>query len=325
MNVISKLSKVGVALGSGTYGDAALAFTRGLLVSSFVANPGKQTVEPVNEVRGDLSIRRITQGGIDYDASLAFPLDVGDATSASIGDFIAALLGKDTGTNLGGSLYKHRLQVENTDVPPWLNLWSDKDATLRQYKGFRPASIKISMKAGEGQASCEVSGAFKDESDLAAQTLVFSAAPLLLPSNVLTFTVGGATVTNYDTCDIEITTAQERFRNLGNSRVVKNIHRKDVKVEVSMSGLAFTDETERAKYKANTASSLGIKIADSANNYLELVAPETYWTAFEGPNISGEDMLKTSGKHLVTGALANWYFDLQNAYSKRYDTGATIV
>jgi hypothetical protein len=325
MNIISQLHQMGVALGSGTYGDATVAFTRGMLVSALTMNPAKQTVQPINEVRGNLSIRRVTQGGLDYDGSLSFPMDVGDATSASIGDFIAALLGLDTGTSLGGSLYKHRLQVLDTATPPWLNLWSDKDAVLRQYKGFRPASIKISMKAGDGQISCEVSGLYKDEADLAAQTLAFSTCPLLLPHNVVTFTVGGASVTNFDTCDIEIATTQEAFRALGNSRVVNNVYRKDVKVEVSLSGIAFADETERAKYKANTTSSLGIKVTDSAANYLELVAPETYWTAFEGPNVSGTDLLKVSGKHLVTGALANWYFDLKNAYSKRYDTGAAIV
>jgi hypothetical protein len=323
---VGALSKVGVALGASSYGTAASSFTRGLLVSSFTANPGSQSVDRVPEVGGTFRTRRVTKGPIDYEASLGFALDVGDAASAGIGDFLACLMGTDTGTLVAGPKYKHKFTTSASAVPAWLNLWSDKDDVFKQICGYRPNSIKVTINSGEGQSKVEVGGIAKTESDLNSdQTLVFSDEPLILASQATAFTVGGSTVTNFDSAEFTFSIDAERFRAISSSRDITNAYKKSLRCQCALSGLTFGTETERAKFKATSSSSLVLTLTDPNSNYITFNFSEAYWSGFEGPNIDDTGLLKMSGTLMATGDPANIWVEIQNTYDKRYDTGATIT
>lgn len=312
--MVSKLQKVGIAVGSSTFGTAAASFTRGLLVSDFQCNPSAK-VEGVKEVRGDLSTRRVTVPPIDYDATLKFPLDVGDNTSGDIGHFLMTMFGID---NLGGSNpYTHTFQRHDSSTPAWLNLYSDKNAVNKQYQGFRGNSLKFSLKSGSGQIDVEAGGIVQTLSDLvAAQTLAFSGSPLLLPSQATTLQIASGDVVNFDQIDITIKSDLERFRPIGTSRTILNAYRKDFSIEIGLQGLDFSDDTERAKFLAGNTSAFKLLLTDSNNNYLLFNFPEVHYTSWEDPSIAGTDLLKMSAAMLVT---SNAYsVILQNARASSY-------
>jgi len=324
MYYCSDLHQVGLALGSGDYGTAAGSITRGLLVETCDIQPERK-VEPAPDVRGDLSVRRTGAGGQDYKISLGAALDVGDSSGAGIGDILASVLGKDTGTSLGGSKYKHRLQLDATCAPPWFNIWTDILPTPKQLTGIRFGSFKISIDSSATMIKFTADGIGKEQSDLAAQTLSFASAPLLDPLAVSVFTLGGGTVINFDKADITITSELEAFRPLANSRLISQLFRKKFDIDVALSGLSFSDETERNKFLGSqTDTSLDLKILDANSDYLEFYFPAMRYKTFKDPGIARDDLLKMSLTSLVLGDPANWYVDIKNGYSKRYDTGASI-
>lgn len=325
MDDISKLKQVGVALGSGAYGTASGSFTRGLLVSNLSSNPG-QTVEPVPEVRGTLETIRTTKGPIERPLSLAFPLDVGDASSGSVGDFLGSVYGSETPTNVGGGLYKHKFLLGNTGNPSWLNLWTDKDKTSRQIRGFMPGSVKFTVNAAEGQIPVEVEGLAQTEGDLGAQTLAFADEPIIVPSEATVMKIGGSTVNEVESAEITVMREQEGIMVIKNQRFINElVSGKNFAIALLINGINFTDETERAKFIASNTSSFELKLVDGNSNYIHFQFPETYYQTFEGPDISGEDVLRISAAMIVTGDDANHFIELQNEYNKRYDTGATIT
>jgi len=322
---VSVLQQVGVALGASTYGTAAVSFTRGLLATNFTANPASQTVERVPEVKGTYGINRVTKGPLDYDVSLGFPLDVSVNAAGGIGDFLAALMGTDTGS-VNTGVYTHAFTVQESSLPCWLNLYSTKDYVPKQITGFRPSSIKFSIKSSDNFIPVEISGIAKDESDLvAAQTLTMASAQLIVPSNVTTFTVGGSTVTNFESVDITLTNEIERFRPLSSDRTILNAYRKMWSVEIALSGLNFASSTQRSAYKDVTSSAFSLTLTDSGAKTLAFAFPECYIKSFEGPNVANTDLQKINMSLMATGTLANQTVTLKNTYANRYDTGAAIV
>ena len=323
---ISQLQAVAVGLGTSTYGTLSASFTRGLVVSKFDANPGKQSVARVPQVANTLGTLRVTKGPLDYDATLGFPLDVGTAASASIGDFLACLMGSETGSVAGG-IYTHVFKVLESAVLPWLNLYSTKDIVRKQYVGFIPNQIKFSIKSSDGLIPVEVSGIYKDESDLAAtQTITFSTEPIIVPSNVTTITVGGSAVTNFEQVDITLKNEIDKFRPLSTDRTFANAFRKAWSVEIALTGLTFADDTERTKYKNVTTSSFDLVLTDSDTTHsLEFAFPQINYTAFTGPNINDQDLMKINLTGMATGTLANEVITLKNTYASLYTTGTAIV
>lgn len=318
----SKLKKVGVALGGATYADPSGSFTRGLLASDLSVNPS-QTVDPVPEVRGTLNTIRTTKGPIEHKCKVSFPLDAGDNTSASIGDFLASILGAEAGSIVTAK-YKHRFTAGDVCDPAWLNLWSDKDATPKQYCGFRAGTLKMTVDAKEGLIPVEVEGLLKNESSLGAQTLAFSGAQLIVPSMASVLTLGGSSIADIESIEFNIARGQEGVNTLGTSRNINRlVSGKNLLLTLALNGLAFSTETERAKFLANTTSSLALKLLDGDGHYLEINAPEITYQTFDGPDVKGEDLLRLSIAALVTGD--DWFVDLYNTYSKLYTTGATIV
>jgi hypothetical protein len=313
---ISRLKKVGLALGSTTYGTASGSFTRGLLVSSFNIK-AKADPERVPEIRGDLSTRRVTKPVQDYDASLKFPLDLGDNASANIGDFLANILGTDTIS--GSSPYTHTFTRLDSATPSWHNLYSDKDITAKQYTGFRCNSLKFSIKGDASEIEVEAAGIVKDESALAgAQSLVFSGSPLLLPSQASTFQVGGSTVENFDQIDITIFRNFQRFHPVGNSRVISKALGKDFGIDVAMQGLQFASETERDKFKAVTSSAFNLIFTDANNMYLRFNFPEIFYSSWpDESDLNDTDLLRFSCGAIVTDGSAPSIV-LQNLRSTAY-------
>jgi hypothetical protein len=313
---VSRLKKVGVALGASTYGTAALSFTRGLLCSAFNVTP-KGDPQRVSEVRGAMSTVRLTKPVLDYDATLKFPLDTGDATSAGLGDFLASIMGVDTKT--GSNPYVHTFTRLDSATPSWLNLYADKDIDAKQYTGFYANSVKLSIKGDAEQIDVEVAGIAKDVSELAgAQSIVFSAAPLLVPSGVSTFTIGGSSVTNFDQVDITIFRDIQRFHPIGNSRVISAAFAKNYGIDVAMQGIQFAAETERDKFIAMTASSLNLILTDSAANYVRFNFPEMFYSSWpDESNINDTDMLRFSCGAIVTDGSTPQVI-IQNARSTAY-------
>lgn len=328
MDEISRLKKVGLALGSSTYGTVSSSFTRGLLVKDFSCSPA-QDIKAIPELRGTLDTVRVTKGPITYSAKTSFALDVADATSAGIGDFLGSIYGTDTGTLVAGSpnLYKHKFSLAQTGNPSWLNIWTDKDATSKQYTGFMPASLKVNFSAKEATISCEADGILQTESTLASdQSLIFSDEPLLTPQGITVLKLGGSSVTTFESIDINLKREQEPIQFLGSSRVIGElVSGKAFSIELSLNGLKFANETERAKFLAVGATSFELKVLDANSNYLHFVFPEIYYTTFEGPELNDTDVLRISMAAIVTGDSDNHYIELQNTYSKGYDDGIVIV
>jgi hypothetical protein len=322
---ISQLQQSAVALGTSTYGTAAVSFARGLLVTNLTANPASQTVDRVPEVRGTLATTRVTKGGLDYDVTLGFPLDVSATGAAGIGDFLAALMGSDAGSVAGG-VYTHAFTVSESSTPAYLNLYSTKDYVPKQIIGFRPTTIKFTIKEGDGFIPVEVVGIAKDESDLVAgQSLTFAAMPLMLPSNITTITVGGAAATNFEQVTITLKNDIERFRTLGTTRTINNAYRKTWSTEIALAGLNFANETQRTAYKDVTASAFNLLLTDSGAKTIQFAFPETHVKAFEGVNIADTDLLKINMTMFSTGTLANQVVTVKNTYAANYVSGLPIT
>lgn len=330
MGNVGELDQVGLKLGDGTYGTEGGSYGRGLLVNSATFNPGTQTVEPVVEVSGTYDINRVTKGMLNYEATLGFMADAGgDGSGGSIGDFLASLLGTDTGVDEGGGDYSHTFKPSASATPPWLNFWSDKDVAGREYLGFYCTSIKFTISADAGMIPVEVTGIYKTETDYStgSVTLAFDAEPLLLPSQVSTFSIAGSTVTNFNSCEITLTNETEAFTPLQNDRTISNAYRKNVRANIALTGLNFATETERDKYTGVTAlggSGFIMQIDDSNSNYLKFTFPVGYYTSWEGPNISGSDLKTINTNILATGDVDNWAIKLFNQCSFNYGTGASI-
>lgn len=322
---VSRLQELGVELNTGAYGTTVASFTRGLLVTGFDSNLA-QTVEPVPEVRGNLETRRVTQGPQDHAATLSFALDVGGSASGGIGDFLGSIYGKDTGTDPGGGDFDHKFTLLNDAQPSQLNFWSAKDQDAKQYRGFRPGSVKFTFGSGEGMSTVEVEGILKDTEELATQTLVFANMPLILPSQATTFKVGGVAITNFETVEITITREQEPFRPIGNSKKINELFSgKEFKIEIVLAGLDFANETEKDKFAAVTSSSFELIFTDASGNTLDFDFPEIFYQVFDGPAINDTDILKVSATSIVTGDAANHSISLRNQFNKQYDDGTTIV
>jgi hypothetical protein len=321
---VAALSKVGIALNTTSIGAAAASFSRGILANKFECSLTK-TVEPVPEVRGTLGPVRVSSGISTFAPALSFPLDTGDADSGSIGDFLACVFGTDTGT-LSGGKYKHKFTINDTDQPNWINLYSNKDAVAKQVVGFRPTSVKITIKGGDTLCMVEVSGIAYNESDLAsAQTLTYCDAMPITPQQVSTFTIGGSAVTNFEQVIITITRGQEGLPLLGNSTVIgKLVSGKDFSFDIEATGLNFANETERAKFKSMTSSSFVLTLTDAVSNYITFNMSEMYYKSWTDPSISAGDLLKMSFAGFATGAHVGQYVELQNLFASRYDTGAAI-
>lgn len=325
MDKLSRLSSIGINIGGASIGALSASFTRGLAVSSFGVTP-KQDVKPVPQVRGDLSTMRVTKGVISYEPALSFPLDTGDADSASIGDFLASVFGLETPTAVGGGIYKHKFTVKNTGTPPWLNLYSNKDAVAKQIVGFMVGQVKISIKANDPVINVEVSGIAKDESDLTgAQTLAFCDSGIITPQMATALTFGGAACT-FEEITLTFTRSQESKKYIDNTRTVNDIiSGKDFTWTIEATGINFANETERAKFKARTSSAFRLTLTDDASNYIDFNASEIYYTSWDDASINDTDVLTIGIAALATGALTGVWVELQNAYAKRYDTGADIT
>jgi hypothetical protein len=325
MDKLSRLSSIGISSGGASLGTPSASFTRGFAVSSFSVTP-KQEVKPVPQVRGNLATMRVTKGVVSYEPSLSFALDTGDADSGSIGDFLASVLGLETPTAVGGGIYKHKFTVKNTGTPPWLNLYSDKDAIAKQIVGFMVGQIKISIKANDPIINVEVSGIAKDESDFAApQTLTFCDSGVITPQMATVLTFGGAACT-FEDITLTFTRSQESKKYIDNTRVVNDIiSGKDFAWTIEATGINFANETERAKFKAGTSSAFRLTLTDDASNYIDFNASEIYYTSWEDASVNDTDVLTIGIAALATGALTGVWVELQNAYAKRYDTDASIT
>ncbi len=323
--VVSRLKKVGLALGTGTFPAAAAAFTRGLFVQSFSSDPS-QDVKPVEEITGKLLKKRATRGVIDYKPKLEFALDCGDGYGAHIGDFLASLLGTETPTNVGGGVYKHRLSINDTAEPSWLNLWSDKDPVVKQYYGFRPGSCKISLAAKDGEIKVSVDGVLVGTIDgYGSQTLAYTDEQILTAHDATVVTLGGATVTSFEKMDIEIKRGQEAQHFIGNSRLIGGLRSgKDFSATISFESVVFADETEKNKFLANTSGNFELKLVSPSGAYIDFVFGTMMYDKFEGPALKGSDILTQSGASFACGLEAALYIDIQNGYGYRYDTGAVI-
>jgi hypothetical protein len=327
---VSQLTKVGVALGSGAYGTASGSFTRGILASAFGGVSPQHTVNRVPSVRGDMSTQKTTKGPIRYPGlAMTFPLDVGNLTSASIGDFLASIFGNESGVDEGAGIYSHQFDIQSaTDTPPWLNLWSDKDAVNKQIQGLRVGSLEFSLdgNADDGVIPVTVGGICQTESDLSAdQSLVFSDEPLLTPADASTISIGGA-VTNFDILTITITRGQVGFKPISNVRTINElISGTEFSMIITAEGLNFATETERDKFKGNNSTSFALTLTDSNSNFLQVTAPVVDYQTFDGPDISDTDILKISCAMIVKDAPGDFYVKLQNEYSNKYTDGSAIT
>lgn len=324
--VVSRLKKVGVALGTGTFPAAAATFTRGLYVESFDCDPA-QEVKPVGDIRGTLATIRTTRGVIDFKAKLEMPLDCGDGYGAHIGDFLGSLLGTDTPTNVGGGVYKHRLTLNDTAEPSWLNLWTDKDPVTKQYYGFRPGSAKISLAAKDGQIKVSLDGVLVGTIDgYGSQTLTYTNEQVLTAHDATTVTLAGAAVTSFEKIDIEIKRGQEPQHFIGSSRNIGALRSgKDFEITLAAESVVFANETEKNNFIANTSAAFELKIVSPSGAYIDFNFGTMQYQKFDGPALKGTDILTQSLAAIVTGLSTTFYVDIQNGYGYRYDTGAVIT
>ncbi|MFA6198648.1 MAG: phage tail tube protein [Patescibacteria group bacterium] len=313
---VSKLQQVGLKVGGTTaYATASTTFTRGLLVRTFDVNP-TDGAAPVSEVRSKFGPNRVGLPMIDFDAAITFPLDVGDNASGNIGDFLNGVFGTDAVSGTGP--YLHTFSRNDTALPKYLNLYSDKDIDNKQYTGFRTEQVKFTIDAGSPEIGVEISGVFKDESEYAgAQTLTYSGSPLLLPSQATTLTLAGNAVTTFSKIEITVKRTLERFHAVGSSRRISNAYSKDFSIDIACEGLDFTAETERDKFIAGTSTAFNLILTDSNANYLRFNLPTVYYQSWKGPDINDSELLKVNLVGFATGDSYNAY--LQNMRATGYD------
>lgn len=320
----SSLNQVGIELGSGDYGTASGSFSRGMCVSAFDFGTAEQTVEPIPDIKGNFDIERVTKGMLAYNGSLAFALDVGGSTAGGIGDFLASLLGTDAGVDIGGGDFSHTFTVSKDETPPWLNLWSDKDAVQREYDGFYVTSIKFTFDSEGGSVPVEVTGIYKDQAGLNSQVLTFQNTLPILPSLITIFTLATNTLTNFKTCEITLTNTTSPFTPLQNGRTIAEAFRGDYQTTISLSGINFADETERAKFIAVTRTAFVLKATDANADYIQFTYPLCNYTTFTDPPLAGTDLKTISAELLVAGDNDDNKILLQNQYPSLYSTGAAI-
>ena len=309
----SNLKQVGLALGGGTYPTAASSFTRGLLVSAFSCNP-KINLAPVPEVRGTFNTFRVTKNAAkDFDLSMSMPLDCGDNTGGDIGYLLYAILGVDTKS--GSGPYTHRFTLLDDSNPPYLNIFSDKDAVNpKQYLGFRPQSLTFKLKAGDGIVNVDVKGIVVDEAAIATQTLVFSGAPVVSPQEAVLSNTDGPIL--WEEMDITITRDVERRRVVGSSRLVRDTPTKGFMIKFTGKGLQFATEAIRNRFLAGTSDLLSLLLTDASANYLKFNFPEMYFDTFDGPDIKDKTLLDVSMGGFITNS--TYYVELQNLRSTAY-------
>lgn len=326
---ISKLKKVGLALGAAPYGTFTAntaAFTRGLIVSSFECNP-VQDVQPIEEVRGTLGISRVTKGIITYAPKLSFPLDAGDGYGAHVGDFLASVYGQDTGS-VDGAFFKHKFTLKESCDVPWFNIVSDKDAVTKQVVGFVPGSVKFTIGAKETQIPVDVEGIAQKEMDgYGTTSLAYSDEPIMSGTMITELDFGGASATNIESIEVTVMREQEAMNFLTQSSrsIGSVVSGKSFSINFTANGLVFDDETERNKFINVTNTNLTMTLTDSIGNYVKFYFPQLNYQTFDGPSLTAGDLLRVAFTGLVTGTASAHYIEIRNKYGYNYGTGAAIV
>lgn len=295
----SRLKKMGIEVGTGQFGSASTTFTHGLLGSALSVNP-KTDVKAVPEVRGGFMTRRVTtNAGIDRDLTVNFPLDLGDMASGNVGQFLAAIFGVDTVGAAVGGIYPHVFTRLDDSQPPWFNIYSDKDPVPKQYMGFRPKTVKFTLKAGEGLIDTAVTGAVQSEETFSNPgTLVFSGSPIVTPQQV-TVSVGLCDVF-YEEITLEITRDNEAFRIVGPSRDIHDLLTKSFQIKLTCKGLVMPSEVIRNAFLAGTSDQIVLTLTDGAGKTLVFNFPEMFYTVYDGPDLKDTDILKVSIDSIVT-------------------------
>lgn len=310
------LKKVGVRVGSGSYAGASASFTQGLLCNEF-NTPIAHAPEPINRVGGSFQIRKTSKPPIFRDANLTFDLDVGDNTSGNIGHFLQTIFGQDTLS--GSSPFQHKFTRNDTSAPTWLNLYSDKDETNKQYLGFKANSITFTIDGEAGSIPVVVAGIFKTEAALgAAQSLVYSTSEPLTGHDASTFTLGGSPVTNFKTCEITITRDTVRHKPISNSQYILNQYAQNFGIAVAMTGLNFNNETEYDKFKAKDTTAFVLTLTDGNSNYLTFNLPALQYNSWEPPALSSDTLINISVGAYETGDAG--FVTLQNERAANYDS-----
>lgn len=309
----SNLVDVGIALGAGAFGTAAESFTLGLLCTNF-GTTEEFAPEPVNQVGSSLQIRKTTTPPIFLNLSLGFALDVGDNTSGNIGHFLQSIFGTDT---IGESPpYTHTFTRNDTSIPTWFNLWSDKDIDSKQYRGFRVNTLTFSIDSGTGAVTVTVEGFYQIDSELATQSLTYSTSPILTAHNASIWTLGGSPNTNFNTCEITITRDNQRHKAISNIQTIDNIYSANFGIAVSLAGLDFTSETEYDKYRAKTATPFRLTLTDANSNYIDFNFPAMIYNSWTPPAPSANALLNIATTLFATED--NNEIVLQNERSTAY-------
>lgn len=309
------LKKVGVQVGAGTYGDAGAAFTEGIACNEF-STPITFAPEPINNVAGSFQHRKTSKPPIFHDLSLGFDLDVGDNASGNIGHFLQSIFGTDTDT--GSDPYQHKFTRNDTSTPTWFNLYSDKDETNKQYRGFRANSVVFTIDGEAGNIPVVVGGIYQLESALApAQSLVYSTSDPLTAHDASTFTLGGSPVTNFKTCEITITRDNVRHKPISNLQTIANQFTQNFDIGVTMTGLNFANETEYDKFKAGTTTAFVLTLTDGNSNYITFFLDALKYNAWEPPAASSNTLLNITAGAFQTGN--GGYVTLQNARAANYN------
>jgi hypothetical protein len=136
-------------------------------------------------------------------------------------------------------------------------------------------------------------------------------------------TLGGSAIADLESVEVNLVREQEAIHTLGNSRSINRlISGKRFLITLTLGGIAFASETERAKFLADTTSAFEMKILDGSGNYVDFVFPEIVYQTYEGPDIKGEDIERLNIVAIVRGT--GHHIDIVNAYSSNYATGVAI-
>ena len=247
----------------------------------------------------------------------AAPIKI-DVDPDHFGEILNSLLGHDTVTNLSPA-YVHTFDRLTSGIQfPSYSLFLDRGMNKKVYNLSVCKSLQLTQSV-DGKLSAQTQWIFQQE---ASSSATFTPAwsqpnPFSFYQNALA--LGGSS--NYDikTWSITIDNQAKALRKLTGKQYIADVICADkFKVNGTFT-IIFEDETERAKFLANTSSSLTITITGSiipttATNYsLTITIPEIHYTAFPfgedekllAANVTFDAFYNISAAKSIEVALAN--------------------
>ena len=287
---IGELTEVAMAKES-VYGTAEAVFTKGVLVNpdSF-SIPNETTAEKVPELSGVLMKTRSSAGAFNFPVNFSFWLDPGDDDALGVGEMLAGLFGNDTLTGASDP-FTHTFTLLQSAEPLSYTIFRKTGTLTKVYAGFRVATIKLTVTAGEPRILVEITGICQSEAtSVLTPSLTFADEPVLVPSQA-TLKIDSSANNDFESVEVTLGRVQEGVHTVSASRNINRLIDGDAFMDISLGGIEPTDETLRDKFKALHDLSteqfrFDLEIVASASRKIVITADKCFFQTWEDPTHS---------------------------------------